>query len=263
MMNRELASDEKRQAKRPETETPSPEKQQPEQGAASLLHLQQQVGNRAVQRLLAQRSGGDGAFELDEATTGRINQARGGGQPLDGAVQKQMSEGMGHDFSGVRVHTSNEANDLNQQLSAKAFTTGQDIFFKAGEYDPGSSGGRELIAHELTHVVQQSSGLVGGSGDRMTVNPPGDVYEQEADAVAKQATGEPVQRQAVDDEELQMKADETIQRQEVEGEELDEEDVQMKADETVQRQAVDDEELQMKADEAIQRQAPDEEELAA
>src|SRR5262245_21044205 len=113
------------------------------------------LGNRALQRLLAQRSG-DGPAELHHETAGRINQVRGGGQSLDGAVQKQMGAALGQDFSGVRVHTSPEADALNQQLSARAFTTGQDIFFKAGEYNPGSSGGQELLAHELTHVVQQS-----------------------------------------------------------------------------------------------------------
>ena len=133
---------------------------------------------------------------------------------------------MGHDFSGVRVHTSAESDTLNQQLSAKAFTTGQDIFFKQGEYNPGSSSGKELIAHELTHVVQQSSGVVGGGGSGMTVRPAGDVYEQEADAVARQAVessstsaASGVQRQEVPEEEMQMKRAE-VQRQEVPEEEV-------------------------------------------
>jgi hypothetical protein len=97
-----------------------------------------------------------------------------------------MGSTLGHDFSGVRVHTSPEAADLNTQLSAKAFTTGEDIFFGGGAYDPGSSGGQELLAHELTHVVQQGSGAVGGAS-RMTVNAPGDAFEQQADAVAHSA----------------------------------------------------------------------------
>jgi hypothetical protein len=196
-----------------------------------------------VQRLLAQRSG-DGGFELDDETAGRINQARGGGQALDGSVQKQMGQTMGHDFSGVRVHTSPEADDLNQQLNAKAFTTGQDIFFKEGAYSPHSGSGRELIAHELTHVVQQGSGAVGSSGSRMTVNPPGDSFEQEADAVARHATLG-----------TETSGDAGVQRQEVPEEE---EELQMKA---LQRQAVpeEEEELQMKA---LQRQeVPEEEEM--
>jgi hypothetical protein len=66
-----------------------------------------------------------------------------------------MEQAFGADFSSVSVHTDSEANELNQELSAKAFTIGQDIFFRDGEYSPGSGSGQNLIAHELTHVVQQ------------------------------------------------------------------------------------------------------------
>src|SRR5512143_2203210 len=156
--------------------------------ATEVAGLQQMIGNRAVQRLLAQRSG-DGPFDLDNETADRINHERGGGQALDSTVQTKMSDATGQDFSDVRVHTGPESHALNESLSAKAFTTGHDIFFREGAYDPGSSGGQELLAHELTHVVQQSSGRVGsGGGGRMIVNAPGDTYEQEADSVAKTVT---------------------------------------------------------------------------
>jgi hypothetical protein len=85
----------------------------------ALLRLQQQVGNRAVQRLLAQRQG-DGSFELDDETAGRINQARGGGQALDNAVQKQMSASMGHDFSGVRVQRQETPEEEEELAQTKA-----------------------------------------------------------------------------------------------------------------------------------------------
>jgi len=84
-----------------------------------------------------------------------INATRGSGQPLPDAIREPMGQAFGVDFSGVRVHTKSEADVLNKQLGAKAFTTGQDVFFGEGEYNPGSDGGRKLIAHELTHVVQQ------------------------------------------------------------------------------------------------------------
>ena len=113
-----------------------------------------------------------------------INRARGRGQPLHGAVQRQMSESMGHDFSGVRVHADSEADTLNRQLSAKAFTTGPDIFFKRGEYNPSSRVGRELIAHELSHVVQQSTGRV-GAGRGMKVSSNGGYNEIEANNTMK------------------------------------------------------------------------------
>jgi hypothetical protein len=81
------------------------------------------------------------------------------------------------------VHTGPEADELNQQLQAKAFTTGPDIFFRRGEYNPGSSGSRELIAHELSHVVQQSSRVLSSDASGMSVRPAGDAFEQEAESV--------------------------------------------------------------------------------
>lgn len=66
-----------------------------------------------------------------------------------------MERALGADFGGVRVHTDERADALNRSLRARAFTTGADIFFRRGAYDPASPGGREVLAHELTHVVQQ------------------------------------------------------------------------------------------------------------
>jgi hypothetical protein len=220
--------------RKPETREQSKDQPGSGEAASSLINLQQQVGNRAVQRLLAQRKG-EGPYELDDETAGRINQERGGGQPLDEKAQESLGGAMGHDFSGVKVHTSPEAADLNRQLSAKAFTTGKDIFFSEGTYDPHSSGGQELLAHELTHVAQQGSGAVGGAS-RMTVNAPGDAFEQQADSTARAALSqgagagvqratpeeeEEVQTQAEEEEEIQTAAEEEeeVQTQEVPEEE--------------------------------------------
>jgi len=120
-----------------------------------------------------------------------IRQARGGGQPLNGALKEQMSTALCHDFNKVRVHTGPEADELNRYLGAKAFTFGSDIFFRRGEYDPTSLPGRKLIVHELTHVVQQCTGRVSGSRNRITVCPEGDVFEQEAENLARQVAATP------------------------------------------------------------------------
>src|SRR5690606_29884735 len=66
----------------------------------------------------------------------------------------------GTSFANVRIHTNQRADQLNRALDARAFTKGNDIFFRKGEYKPGSAGGDHLLAHELTHVVQQSTGTV-------------------------------------------------------------------------------------------------------
>ncbi len=101
-------------------------------------------------------AGGEASPDLDSA----INSAKGSGQPLDKNLQESMGEAMGADFSRVRIHADPESDQLNQSIQAKAFTTGQDVFFRMGQYQPGSRGGQELIAHELTHVVQQNGSFV-------------------------------------------------------------------------------------------------------
>lgn len=106
-----------------------------------------------------QRVGAEGGA-VSADLEGEINAARSGGQNLAPNLQAQMGQVMGADFSGVRVHTDARADQLNRAVNSRAFTTKQDLFFKQGEYQPGSRGGQELIAHELTHVVQQNGGAV-------------------------------------------------------------------------------------------------------
>lgn len=84
-----------------------------------------------------------------------IQQTKGRGQPMDSRTQSFMSSRFEKDFSGVRIHTNDEAAGMSESLQAKAFTTGRDIYFNNGQYEPGSEAGKRLLAHELTHVVQQ------------------------------------------------------------------------------------------------------------
>ena len=104
------------------------------------------------------------------------------GKALDSETRAFMEPLFGHNFSGVRVHTDAGASALNHALSASACTIGQDIFFRDGHYNPGSSPGRALLAHELTHVLQQNNGPSEG---KLGLGTPGDHYEQEADAVER------------------------------------------------------------------------------
>jgi Domain of unknown function (DUF4157) len=147
----------------------------------SLRRLQRQYGNHYVGEVLRQIGATGPASDLD-AVERSIDQARGGGQGIDHATRTNMDSAFGADFSGVRIHTDARADALSQSLSARAFTTGRDVFFRQGEYNPGSSAGRELLAHELTHVVQQNGD---GIQRKMTVSEPGDAYEVEADRVAQ------------------------------------------------------------------------------
>jgi len=108
-----------------------------------------------VQRQITVRSAGDAGGELSSEWEGELQRAKSGGQPLSPSVKEPMERAFGADFGGVRVHTGAQADMLARSIQAKAFTTGQDVFFRKSEYAPGSRGGQELIAHELTHVVQQ------------------------------------------------------------------------------------------------------------
>lgn len=88
-----------------------------------------------------------------------IQQARGGGQNIESHLQRKMGNAFGTSFRDVKIHTDTRSDLLNRSLGARAFTTGKDIFFRQGEYNPGSSSGQKLLAHELTHVVQQSDAV--------------------------------------------------------------------------------------------------------
>lgn len=85
----------------------------------------------------------------------QLNSSKGGGSPLNENVQTQMESGFGTDFSNVRVHTDSNSVQMNKNLGAQAFTHGSDIYFNEGKYQPESNQGKHLLAHELTHTVQQ------------------------------------------------------------------------------------------------------------
>jgi hypothetical protein len=147
------------------------------------------AGNRAFASLVQRATDRvQGAGPLDPEIASEIDAARAGGTPLDDTTKAEMEGHLGADLSSVRLHTDSTADHLNRSVQAEAFTTGSDIFFRSGKYDPGSADGRGLLAHELTHVVQQSSGSVGG-GSR--VSDPADAHEREAKAVGDAVAASP------------------------------------------------------------------------
>ena len=107
-------------------------------------------------KTVTQRRVGLEGGDLEPGVEQTIHAAGGGGQPLPANLRRSMEGAFGGDFSGVKVHTGVESDSLNDSLSSRAFTTGRNIFFRQGDYTPESSSGKELIAHELTHVVQQN-----------------------------------------------------------------------------------------------------------
>lgn len=134
-----------------------------EQRANMVAQLQQSYGNAYVQKVID-----------------RIQGERGSGQPLEPGVRSRMEAAFGEDFEDVRVHTDDEASRLAHELGAEAFTTGKDVFFRGGTYQPESEAGKRLLGHELAHVVQQPESLPNPT----RVTSPAEPAEVEADAVA-------------------------------------------------------------------------------
>jgi hypothetical protein len=100
----------------------------------------------------------DGSPSMTPAIESGINGSRAGGQPLDADARSFFEPRFGRDMSGTKVHTDAHAARLASDLKAQAFTVGRDIYMGAGRYQPGTESGRSLLAHELTHTIQQQPG---------------------------------------------------------------------------------------------------------
>lgn len=133
-------------------------------------------------KLAASRSGDGYEQEADETAHAMALVLRTSGQPLDSSVRADMEPRFHSDFSHVRVYSDEAANDSARAMNALAYTAGHQIVFGAGQYAPQSAAGRRTLAHELAHVVQQTSGRAeaGGIADAEST------LEGEADAVAEQ-----------------------------------------------------------------------------
>ncbi len=128
------------------------------------------------------------ASDDDDWLAERIENASGSGQTLEPQARTRLAAGLGDNLDGVRVHTDGEAAQLAEAVDALAFTSGQDIFFGAGTYQPGTSQGMELLAHEAAHTVQQASGPVAGTpaAGGILVSDPADPFEKAAERTAQE-----------------------------------------------------------------------------
>ncbi len=148
--------------------------------------LASSVGNRGFSALARQGAGilPDGRAHPDVEAA--IAASRGGGRALDPGVRERMAPGLGDPLGDVRVHDDPAADGLARSVSARAFAVGSDLFFAQGEHRPGTAAGDRLLAHELTHVVQQRGAPASGP---LTVSNPGDALEREADGAADELAG--------------------------------------------------------------------------
>ncbi len=161
-----------------------------------LRQLQRSYGNSYVGRVIQrkceecekeeiQRKGESSLSAIPEGFESAM-QRSGTGNPLDGETRSFMESRFGQDFSDIRVHHDQPAAEAASLIKAQAFTTGRDIYFGRGQLQPQTTAGQKLLAHELTHVVQQGNGAVVPGLMKPVLSRPGDALEQEADAVAQQ-----------------------------------------------------------------------------
>jgi hypothetical protein len=150
-------------------------------GSAGVIGLQRAAGNAGTAALM----------EDDRSSVHDV--VGSGGTPLEPGLRADMEGRFGHDFGDVRIHNDDAAHQSAKSVNAQAYTVGSDIVFQRDKYDPASDSGKHMLAHELTHVVQQRSGPVDGTdaGAGVKVSDPSDRFEREAVANADQVMSAP------------------------------------------------------------------------
>jgi len=146
--------------------------------SAALLGREQPVTSGILMRKARDTNG-----VAADAETAVAAASSSSGTGLPAMLQRKFEASLGVDLSGVRVHTGESSAAANAAVGAKAYTVGQDIHFGAGQYDPSSTSGQHLLAHEVAHTVQQRGGAAVRQ-HKLEVSSPGDALEHEADRAA-------------------------------------------------------------------------------
>lgn len=121
----------------------------------------------------------DGEAETTPSFEAQLAGSHGGGAPMPSDVRGFFEDRMGTDFSGVRFHTDSRAANMAGQINARAFTYGSDIYFGSGQFSPSTHDGRRLMAHELTHTVQQAGAAPSAAASSIQRDPPKDKKKEE------------------------------------------------------------------------------------
>src|SRR3989454_11915182 len=177
---------------------------------SAVMHLQKTAGNATV----------TAALEEQETSPVKDVVGSGGGSPLERDTRSFMESRLGADFSDVRVHTDGKATEAARSVQAYAYTVGNDVVFQSDKFAPDSDSGQRMLAHELTHVVQQRSGPVAGTPapGGIQISNPSDSFEQAAESSADRV----MSPSAPSSTESVAAAPAAVQREATEGEEEDE-----------------------------------------
>lgn len=166
-------------------------------GRSGVSNLQRAVGNGAVGAMLAEEKEEPAAQRVAKESAPRSSVhdvvGSGGGEPMDSETRADMEGRLGADFGDVRIHTDGRAHESAKDVGAHAYTVGRDVVFQRDAYDPASHEGKTMLAHELTHVVQQRNGAVDGTQTEggIRVSDPSDRFEREAVANADRVMSTP------------------------------------------------------------------------
>lgn len=161
---------------------------------ADVPALQRSLGNAVVAGMLAARRRESDQTQEQAPASAVGHVLTSPGKPLEEPVRREMESRIGVDFSDVRLHTDSAAHTAAESVRADAFTSGSHIVFRRGRYDTTSAAGKHMLAHELSHVVQQRSGPVAGTdtGAGLRVSDPSDAFERAAEATASRVMNDPV-----------------------------------------------------------------------
>lgn len=118
------------------------------------------VSGGKIRRKISQGGSGSSGIAVSSQMESQLSRLQGGGQQMPSGLQSMMEKGFGRDLSQVRLHTDSDAATMSSSIQAKAFTLGNDIYFNQGQYSPETTEGQKLVAHEVTHVVQENGKLM-------------------------------------------------------------------------------------------------------
>jgi len=174
MAEKVVSMQENTQAVKPALNRPKPIIQRENEGEDNIEEDDEEEETDTDELLMRKAEFADG-FIAASALDSQLSSSRGRGNPLPEAIRSEMEHAFDVDFSRVRVHIDAQAAEMSRDIQARAFTHGRDIYFNHEQYNPSSENGKRLLAHELTHVVQQVKGL----------NKSNDQLEQEAERAEK------------------------------------------------------------------------------
>ncbi|PWT95631.1 MAG: hypothetical protein C5B52_17440 [Bacteroidetes bacterium] len=166
---------------KPEKEDEEPVQKAPIKEATTKAPDEDEENSQSIQKKCAecekeekmQKKESDSSGDSVSASVeSQLSSSRGSGSPLPKETRSQMESSFGADFSNVRVHSDSRAVEMSKNLHAQAFTSGSDIYFNQGKYDTGTQSGQHLLAHELTHTLQQGSSTIKRVPDIQKDDPP-------------------------------------------------------------------------------------------